>query len=172
MPNPTNPNAPSLIWDIFLYPTVAKRITGRNTVVDLAPKFRDPATHPAVTKVVILCDAGMAGDFWGPIVIERDNVVTIRDILFGIYEYYQTAMSEEEVQYVASLDPDNYTKMTDACYRRCEGTPALPGYVLRQGLKRVDCLGGKTTFHGIWVTMNPDNTWQMNLSLIGNRRRV
>jgi len=162
---PSPDNSPNLVWDITQKPTTAKRITGRRIVTDLSPKFGDQATYPGVETVRIHCDRGIAKDFWDPIVIEKGNAVNVWDILNAIYEYYQIPMSEQEVQYVSSLHDDNYQKMTDACYRRCSKTPSLPGYELRQGIKRADCLGENTKFFGMWITHDADSNWHLDLGL-------
>ncbi|KAI0935040.1 hypothetical protein AcV7_003951 [Taiwanofungus camphoratus] len=166
IPNPGNPSVPHTQWDITQSPSTAKRITGRNLVTELSPKFGDHVTFPPTQVVHIHCYIGMARDLWGPIVVKNRQAVNVGDILFAIYDYYQTSMSEEEVEFVSSLRPENHARMTDACYRRCLRTPALPGYELRQGIKRVDCLGKSTTFWGMWITQNADHTWQMNLGLV------
>ncbi|CCM05841.1 uncharacterized protein FIBRA_08077 [Fibroporia radiculosa] len=168
IPNPDNADNLQLKWDITQNPSTSKRVSARGTVSDFSSKFNEPATYPLTETVHIHCEIGIAAPLWGPIIIEKGQTITVGDILEGIYDYFQTLLTEEEVQYISSLDPNNYEAMSAACYQRSMRSYSLPGYELSQGLKRADCFGGGTTFWGLWIAYNCDNTWQMNLGLVPN----
>ncbi|PCH35021.1 hypothetical protein WOLCODRAFT_79777 [Wolfiporia cocos MD-104 SS10] len=144
----------------------AKHINARGSIVDFTSKLDDPVTHPPVRTVHIYCNSWMAHNQWGPIVIDKRRTVNVWDVLIAIYDFYRVPLTQQEVQHISSLDGDNYRRMLDAYYQRCMRTPALPGYEVQQGMKRADCLGRNTIFWGLWITLNADNTWQMNLGLV------
>ncbi|KAH9936942.1 hypothetical protein B0H21DRAFT_667347, partial [Amylocystis lapponica] len=127
-------------------------------------------TFPPAETVHIACAAGLAGDAcgWGPIVVraEAGGGVTVWDVLLAIYEYYRRPMRRREVERVAGLGAENRTVLTEAYWARCARAPALPGYEIERGVRRVDCLGRGTMFWGLWVTVNTDGTWQMNLGVV------
>lgn len=112
---------------------------------------------------------------WGLIEVKqsRSGGVRIWDVLHAIYEYFQMRVGRREVERISHAlgDPEIYEKMTDAMFQRCMVTPALPGYEIKNGLKRIDCLGDATFFWGLYVTYNNDRTWQLNLGLV-NRMRL
>ncbi|GBE88009.1 hypothetical protein SCP_1202350 [Sparassis crispa] len=173
IPNPANPSMPHVRWDVTQHPSTAKRITGRELVVDLKPKMNDQATYPPVQRAHIYCDLGVVSDLWGPIIVKNRDAVTVRDIVMAIYEYFQIRLSQDEVSYISALgSPQNYEKMVGSMYTRCMITPSLPGYEWSQGMRRVDCLGNSTKFWGLWVTENDDDTWQLNLGILPELRGV
>ena len=169
-PNPVNPQIPHMVWDISQLPSIAKRMTGRHSIVDLNPKFDDDATYPACNAINIVCDAGNISTFWGPIVVRNDDKVVLWDVLDAIYNYFQTPLTHAEVDTISDLKPGNYESLRDAYYHRCRNAHGLLQYELEQGFRRVDCLGDSKAFWGLWVTYNPDNTWQLNLGLVPIKR--
>ncbi|KAI5991870.1 hypothetical protein EDD15DRAFT_2197311 [Pisolithus albus] len=62
------------------------------------------------------CQVGVIGQLWGPLVIERlgGRSVTIRDLLAGIYAFFQTRITRAEVDRISSLGRDSYRSMVDA----------------------------------------------------------
>ena len=68
------------------------------------------------------------------------------------------------------LKPENYELLQDTWSHRCRKASGLFEYELRQGFKRVDCLGDRRAFWGTWITYNPDSTWQLNLGLAPVKR--
>lgn len=143
----------------------AKRRSFRWTISSLSEKFNDQATYPAVDTVHIVCNVGVAGEMWGPIIVEA-NTVTVWDILIAIYEYFQTPVSWEELQTICEAEGRDFEDIVHTFLVRCERTPALTGYEVQQGLKRADCLGEAVHFWGMWITYKTDMTWQLNLGLV------
>lgn len=174
IPNPCNASLPHIMWDISQLPTTAKRITGNHVIRDVAEKLDDIATHPAVDRLVVVCQVGVAQQMWGCVEIKasRPKGVTVWDVFNGIFEYFQKRVGRRELDRMKEMLGDDQLeeKMADAFYQRLLVTPALPGYELKQGLKRVDCLGDGCFFWGLYVSYNDDNSWQLNLGLVNRRR--
>ena len=174
IPNPRNPALPHMMWDISQSPTTANRITGNHVIVSVMDKLDDIATHPAVDRLVVACQVGVAEMFWGHIDVKasRSKGVTVWDVFNGIYEYFQKRVGRRELDRMKELLGDERLeeKMADAFYQRVRITPALPGYELKGGLKRVDCLGDSCFFWGLYVSYNDDGSWQLNLGLVNRRR--
>lgn len=147
-------------------------MTGRHSVVDLIPQFGDDATYPACSTIQIVCDIGSITSFWGPIVVaaENDDKIVFEDVLNAIYDYFQTPLTRREIDAICDLKPENYELLQDAWSHRCRKASGLFEYELRQGFKRVDCLGDRRAFWGTWITYNPDSTWQLNLGLVPVKR--
>jgi hypothetical protein len=69
-----------------------------------------------------------------------------------------------------SLDQNNYDILAQAYHARCDVTPALPGYERLQGLKRIDILGDKRGFWGLWISFDDfAKSWHLNLGLVNLR---
>jgi hypothetical protein len=174
IPNPCNAALPHIMWDVSQLPTTANRITGNHVIVSVMNKLDDVATHPAVDRLVVACQVGVAGRFWGHIEVKasRPIGVTVWDVFNGIHGYFQKRVGKRELGRMKELLGDERLeeKMADAFYQRVRVTPALPGYELKEGLKRVDCLGDMCFFWGLYVSYNDDNTWQLNLGLVNRRR--
>ncbi|KAI6158320.1 hypothetical protein EDD17DRAFT_1012490 [Pisolithus thermaeus] len=179
-PNPVNPGVPQLEWDVSLHPTTARRITGAHVTFPLDSAGggstgvridNEPATSPASDRIVVLCDVGLINQLWGPIVIERPGRrVTVRDLLEGIYAFFQTHLTRAEVERISSLGEDNYRLIVDAYRKRTTQRQlgALRNWEWREGMRRVDCLGDRRWWWGVWVTYNSDETWQLNLGLVNS----
>ena len=188
IPNPLNSGLPQLEWDASTHPSTARRVTGAhvNLALDTGAAggsrgraiFDEPATSPGFDRIVVLCDVGLMNRLWGPIVIEpaRGNTITIRDFLDGIHTFFQMPLSRAEVDHISSLGRDNYSLLVEAYKRRTTdqrvgaGT-GLRDWEWRQGLRRVDCLGDRRWWWGVWVTYNSNGTWQLNLGLVNPAHR-
>jgi len=173
IPNPCNTALPHIMWDISQLPTTAKRITGNHVIVSLTDKLDDVATCPAVGRLVVVCQVGVAQALWGHIDVKASgpNGVTVWDVFNGIFKYFQKRVGRRELDRMKEMVGDELEqKMAGAFYQRVLVTPALPGYELKEGLKRVDCLGDACFFWGLYATYNDDNTWQLNLGLVKRRR--
>lgn len=118
----------------------------------------------------IVCDAGSISSFWGPIIINSDSKINLYDVLLAIYDYFQTPLTQGEVDVISDLNPGNYELLRDAYIHRCRKAHGLFQYELKQGFKRVDCLGDNRAFWGTWITYNSNNTWQLNLGLVPIKR--
>ncbi|KAI6120066.1 hypothetical protein EDD17DRAFT_1012609 [Pisolithus thermaeus] len=183
IPNPVNPGVPQLDWDVSLHPTTARRVTGAHVTLPLDSAGggstgiridNEPATSPASDRIVVLCDVGLVNQLWGPIVIERPGRrVTVRDLLEGIYAFFQTHLTHAEVERISSLGEDNYRLLVDAYRKRTTQRQlgVLRDWEWREGMRRVDCLGDGRWWWGVWVTYNSNETWQLNLGLVNPAHR-
>ena len=162
------------MWDVSQLPTTAKRITGNHVIKDLTEKLDDIATQPAVDRLVVVCQVGVAEQQWGHVEVKasRPKGVTVWDVFNGIFEYFQKRVGRRELDRMKEMVGDEQLeeKMAGAFYQRVLVTPALPGYELKEGLKRVDCLGDACFFWGLYVSYNDDGTWQLNLGMVNRRR--
>ncbi|KAI6100015.1 hypothetical protein EV401DRAFT_925360 [Pisolithus croceorrhizus] len=183
IPNPVNPGVPHLDWDVSLHPTTARRITGAHVTLPLDSAVggstgiridNEPVTSLASDRIVVLCDVGLVNQLWGPIVIERPGRrVTIRDLLEGIYAFFQAHLTRAEVERISSLGEDNYRLLVDAYRKRTTQRQlgVLRDWEWREGMRRVDYLGDGRWWWGVWVTYNSDQTWQLNLGLVNPAHR-
>ena len=162
------------MWDISQLPTTAKRITGNHVIVSVMDKLDDVATHPAVDRLVVVCKVGVAEKIWGHIEVKatKPEGVTAWDVFNGIFKYFHKRVGRRELDRMKEMLGDDglEEKMAGAFYQRIRVAPALPGYELKEGLKRVDCLGDATFFWGLYTSYNDDGTWQLNLGLVNRRR--
>jgi hypothetical protein len=166
IPNPLNPYLPPTRWNISERPTFAKRLTGKHIIIDLQPRFDEEATFPGVSEAHIVCNIDTINRMWGSIIIRSDSTIKVWDILIGIYQFFHTPLTRSEVDLMTESDANNYERMVEAMYRRCLREPALFQRAQMEGLKRVDCLGDVTSFGGLQVVENLDNTWQLHLLLL------
>ncbi len=146
-PNPCG-QIPFVAWDISQPPVTAKRVTGRNCVVDLTPQFGGTATWPAVKHLQIASDSCMEGQFWGPIIVQSKEEITVWDVMNAIYEHFQQQLTQSEVDYISDLHPVNYRMMKDAWDQRCRKSNSLRDWERRQGLRRIDVLGDEKCWYG------------------------
>ncbi|KAI6003448.1 hypothetical protein F5J12DRAFT_154272 [Pisolithus orientalis] len=183
IPNPVNPGVPQIEWDVSTHPTTARRVTGAHIILPLDSGGggstgtgidREPATLPPSERIIVLCDVGWISQLWGPIVIERPGGrVTIRDLLERIYAFFQTHLTAAEVEYISSLEPNNYGLLVDAYQRRTtqRRLGVLRDWEWREGMRRVDCLQDRRWWWGVWVTYNSDETWHLNLGFMNPAHR-
>ncbi|TFK46515.1 hypothetical protein OE88DRAFT_1729062 [Heliocybe sulcata] len=170
IPNPVNALLPQIVWDVSKSPSTARKITGRHIILDMVEDFKQPATAPTVQKLVIVCDFGALRSLWPQIEIEQDGPITVWDVMNAIYEFFQKRLRKREVEFIQSLQPGNEAILRDSFYRRCQDSPGLYEWEVQQGYKRVDVLGDSRVWWGVWVTYNPDDTWQLNLGLMPLRQ--
>ncbi|KAI0365808.1 hypothetical protein BV20DRAFT_953601 [Pilatotrama ljubarskyi] len=130
----------------------------------------DSLTMPEVKEVQIVYNANMPGllNFFGPIHIRKEGMITIRDTLRAIYDFFQVPITQEQANYMERTYPDVWKDCVEAFRTRCTRSQhiAIPVTEWRQGVKRVDCLGDRVKYWGMWATHNPDATWQLNLGLV------
>ena len=174
IPNPCNASLPHIMWDISQSPMTAKRITGNHVIKSVTDRLDDVATSPAVDRLVVVCQVGVAQNLWGHINVKASGLkgVTVWDVFNGIFEYFQKRVGRRELDRMKGMlgDEQLEEKMAGAFYQRILVTPALPGYELKEGLKRVDFMGDACFFWGLYVSYNDDDTWQLNLGLVNRRR--
>ena len=177
MPNPGNPNLPWLIWDLRLPPTLARRIAPREVVVSARDQFGAVATHPPVPTVQIVTSATVLGglNYWGPIVVDKTGSggrVLFGDIVQAIYDFFQRPLTQDEARVLERDVPAAWAEMTRAFTARCREHPGLAEVEWKQGMRRVDCLGERYMFWGLWVSHNADGTFQLNLGTAPKPRGV
>ncbi|KAI6003443.1 hypothetical protein F5J12DRAFT_722558, partial [Pisolithus orientalis] len=183
IPNPINPGVPQIKWDVSTHPMTARRITGAHVILPLDSRGggsagagidHEPATLPPSDRILVLCDVGSMSQFWGPIIIERPGgSVTIRDLLKGIYAFFQTRLTRTPRSISPPLRPDYYRLPLDAYQRRVTQRPSgvLRDRDGRDRIRRADCLGDRRWWWEVWVTHNSDGTWQLNLGLANPMHR-
>lgn len=171
IPNPNNAYLPLIDWNVTKHPSTAKRLTPNHVVVDMASIWSHSVTHTDATKIVVTCDVGHMSTLWGPVVVDHSAPVTLRDLFEAIHQYFQVPLTYPEVKYICELHPDNYRLLTDAYYERCRESAALPGWEARQGYKRVDVLGDRKYWWGVWIATR-NGTWWLNLGLVNPAHRV
>lgn len=166
IPNPADGENPQIIWDISQTPYIAEWIIGDNTV-NLRSQFNEKATIPAVDEIRITLHDEIVRRMWGPITVRNPRQqVLVWDVLHAIYDHLRKPITQEELSFLQSLDPSNHTIFLDALQRRCAATPSLSESELSQGLRRVDALGDRRKFWGLWIKYNGDGSWHLNLGLI------
>jgi hypothetical protein len=98
------------------------------------------------------------------------NSSPVDHLFSAIYEFFQIQLTQTEVDYIQSLDQRNYDSLVKAYCARCNVTPALPGFERLQGFKRIDILGDKRGWWGLWITFDDfANSWHLNLGLVDLR---
>ena len=70
-------------------------------------RFDQVATYPEARVMHVHCDIGLASARWGAVVIEKSSAITLGDVVFAIYNYFQRRMSADDVDFVASLREGN-----------------------------------------------------------------
>jgi hypothetical protein len=168
-PNFTNTERPHVVWNVSRPPSTAKRISGKDVIVDMRDAFSSDATavFPETDEISIVCDMGLGGqDMWPPTRIrKRDGKVTSGDVFWAIYEFFQKPITIDEVDIIRGRSEDDYRRLLEACYRRCERTPGLADITRRQGVKRVDCLEDRTAWWGMIPVRGADGSWSLRLQV-------
>ncbi|KIJ11713.1 hypothetical protein PAXINDRAFT_84136 [Paxillus involutus ATCC 200175] len=170
VPNPINANLAQIDWNLTKNPTTAKRLTANHVTVGLGAIWDQAITHPEANKVLVMCDVGYLSTLWGPIVIDQTRKVTVQDLFNAIHEYFQISLTRPEFEYIKSLDRNNQHVLEDAFEQRVLHSDALPGWERRQGIRRVDCLGDRKHWWGVWMTQQA-GSWWLNLGLINPAHR-
>lgn len=145
-PNPFA-TAPHFDWDLSCSPETARRITGRDCIVDITSAFKELATYPPTSTMLIASDF-ILQESWGPIVVKNTKGVTFFDVLLAIYEYWQHQLSERDVRHLQKLNSQNYGLLVDAYHQRCKRSHSIRGWERSQGLRRIDLLGDNRKWWG------------------------
>ncbi|KAI0765871.1 hypothetical protein BD413DRAFT_455811, partial [Trametes elegans] len=129
-------------------------------------------TEPATHEVQIVYGTAMPGmeNVFGPIHIRKPpgRAVTVGDMLRAVYEFFQTPLRQDEADALKARYPDMWHAWGEAFRTRCREAPhiAVPTAEWNQGMRRVDTLGERVKYWGLWTTHNAsNNTWQLNLGL-------
>jgi len=172
-PNPANNDRPHVVWDVSEPPSTAKRISGKDIIVDMHDAFSSDSTavFPEADEISVVCNMGLGGqDMWPPIRIRKHGKVTSGDVFWAIYEFFQKPITCDEVDVVRGRSEDDYRRLLEACYQRCRRTPGLADITRRQGVKRIDCLADRTTWWGMVPVWGTDGSWSLHLGLLASSR--
>lgn len=173
-PNPVNTERPHVVWDVSEPPSTAKRISGKDVIVDMRDAFSSDATavFPETDEISVVCNMGLGGqDMWPPIRIRKhDRKVTSGDVFWAIYEFFQKPITCDEVDIIRGRSEDDYRRLLEACYHRCKRTPGLADITRRQGVRRIDCLEDRTAWWGMMPVWGTDGSWSLHLGLMASSR--
>lgn len=178
IPNPFNVNLPQITWDVSTHPSTAYRLTGAHVTAPLSGRdgikgiWKDSVTTPGFETILVVCNIGMMAELWGAIAITRKKSLSIEDLFHEIYNFFQIPLSPPEVERICAAKPDNMQSLQAAFGKRIAAQPGATHNEWRMGLKRVDCLGDRRWWWGVWITYNWNKTWQLNLGLINPAGRL
>ncbi|KAF9501383.1 hypothetical protein BDN71DRAFT_1438919 [Pleurotus eryngii] len=125
----------------------------------VSPHFAsEPATYPPTTFMTISSPYLP----WTLHVTPRHGVISVSDVLHGIYGYLRTAIYPQDFERMSRGNQKRVRKAYENRYRRMRssGDAALEK---TKGVKRVDFLMGHTVFMGLTPTRNPIH-WVMIMS--------
>jgi len=90
--------------------------------------------------------------------------LTIRDILEGIYAYFQTPLIKDDLHHVNSI-LDNQRCLCYACAQCAKDSYEIEAVVILQGYRRIDVISGYRRFYGLRISILPDQTWRLYMNL-------
>ena len=172
-PNPVNADRPHVVWDVSEPPSTAKRLSGKDIIVDMHDAFSSdaPAVFPETDEISVVCNMGLGGqDMWPPIRIRKRGKVTSGDVFWAIYEFFRKPITCDEVDIIRGRSEDDYRRLIEACYQRCKRAPGLADITRRQGVKRIDCLEDRTAWWGMMPVWGADGSWNLHLGLMASSR--
>lgn len=135
-----------------------------------------PATHPPLPELVIMCDylpwhivvKPVPSASWSP---GAPHIVTVGDVLHTIHRMLRLAVSEREF---TTLPPDSQARVTMAFDARiAQADPRLRATETSKGIKRVDFLMESRSFIGLSMVTNPavlqgrglGQVWMLNVAV-------
>lgn len=150
-------------WDIAKSPYSAEWIECGPS--SMRTKFDENATIPTSGDLYISVDNPVAARLWGYITIKNTNGgVNVWEVLNAIYEHFSEPITREDLDYLQNLDPMNHAIILEVARSRINAPPgSTPAFFGTRGMKRVDILGDKRRFWGLWVTQTVDG-WYLNVS--------
>ncbi|KAJ7350808.1 hypothetical protein DFH08DRAFT_777093 [Mycena albidolilacea] len=173
IPNPINPTIPQLQWDLLHAPELARLYTGRGILKKL--DLKDDAVFPVADKVWIVPDdvncpiLAYWMQVWGPIVVEAEKGVKIRDLLDGVKAYFSKPLTRQDFRLIrrgrSPLNPTPLLPLRMAAVRRIEDAYELPE-VSKQLFRRIDVLGAFRCWGGARPVVMQDGTWRLVLTLL------
>jgi len=169
IPNPLHRLRPLVDWDMSTVPSKAMKVLCRRNSkirhLPLGDHLNQQATSPTCSHMSIMCTFGSLGDFWGPISIQR-RVVTVWDVFDAIHAFLNTQLTQSEVDNIKqvqdrmNLPPEaRLSAFAQARHRRMEISGRAIDY------RRVDCLGERRFFSGLWIGYTADDHWYLNLGV-------
>jgi len=117
--------------------------------------FSQPATHPPITRLRIICDILPQWPidleynpyYQGGLSIPAPQVpITLGDILIALHRSLHTRISHIDW---AKLSVSEETAVARAYTRRCKSIPSVAQFEASQGVRRVDYLLDKVMFRGL-----------------------
>jgi hypothetical protein len=172
--NPFNPHLPTIQWDLHQEPSTAQHYSARH---HLTPANLDiVATSPGVKSLVIdisYCTGHPLLADWGTTISiekhipDRRRNITIGDILYAIYDYFQVPLTHHEVLSVCGSSRQSLDGMQRSLATRCSSVATIPEVEWKLGYRRVDVLGDYKSFYGMAVEGDPSSSgiWRLKLML-------
>lgn len=101
--------------------------------------------------------------------VSGSTMVTVADVLAGIYAALRTNVTASEFQMAGSdpMDPGRSARITNAYQNRCARVPygEARNKEMKKGLKRIDFLEGVNMFEGLANTKYGPHVWSMKTSM-------
>lgn len=176
LPNPEDPNVAHIKWDMSLPPTSARRMSGVGIITSLKAKFNEVATNPPVDHVQIICPfgpeepAGLGIPFPNIDIRKVSGDVTVGDILYGIYDFFNEPLSDDEVADVKrKLEGARsyipwYESLEYSATQRARVSHEIGALKKSGPYRRIDCMGSaQRFFSGMAVTYSQQGRWWMVL---------
>lgn len=143
----TNRFKQSLVdWNVEEPPQTSRiRVKDFDTIPMTEAQRHELASNEGITRMTLKCE-----DFrsdWS-ITVERSTGLACSDIFSAIYMFLQEPLSQEEFY---SIPLRTLKPCVQAFTKRCRSSnvPLTMGF--QEGMKRVDYLGGKTLFSGLFL---------------------
>ena len=151
-------------WNIIHSPSFAAYFCAGGVPPDIGMH----ATDPPIPKLTIKFSLAHVSDWnlkqWDPLVVRGTGSqgVTIRDIIEGIYAYFQTPLRYHEYNY---SNIEDYRLLMDSYARRATSLRYNGLGLPHEDLRRVDVLLGATHFMGLKLASVRDGRVKFFLSL-------
>ena len=116
----------------------------------------EPATNPPTRTLRIeLCfiDQPAAQWNWEPITLRKRRPIRVADVLHAIHDYFQLQLTHAEFDIIKSHGKRNERNVKTSWCERVASQPddESQSATFYGGLRRVDCLGSRKIFSGLWV---------------------
>jgi len=170
-PNPLNPHIAPLQWDLYQMPPTARHYSARHNIA--RANLDELATSPVTNTVTIDisdCSRHPLLAHWGTTISidksaleKKKSYITIGDILYAMYEYFQIPMTHVELLAAWGSSGENLDSLQRSLKTRCSEVPGIPEVEWRQGFRRVDILGEYRFFYGMIVQndLSTSGTWKL-----------
>jgi hypothetical protein len=169
---------PDFFFDVSHPHFAPSRLVGPGQSVHLSPEeLRQPATHPPITRLRIICDAIPQ---W-PIDLQYNPYfnggvaphspdggmlpITLCDVLVAVHRSLHTRISHIDW---ARLSVAEETAVSKAYTRRCRSVPSTSEFEANQGVRRVDYLLDRVIFRGLLRVSSSEGFETMRL-ILGDR---
>jgi len=171
--NPFSPHLSAIQWDLHQDPSTARHYSARHHLTPA--NLEIVATSPGVKSLVIDISHSTGHPLltgWGTtisiekLVPDKRRNITIGDILYAIYDYFQVPLTHHEVFSVCGSSGQSMDVMQRSLKTRCL-TATIPEVEWKSGFRRVDILGDYRFFYGMAVEEDPSSSgiWRLKLML-------